>query len=136
MAKRFEGKVMLITGGGSGIGEATAERAASEGAKVVLVGRTQEKLDEAAKGIRKRISSADIFTIAVNVSIPADNETMVSKSIEKFGRLDAAFLNAGAPTLLVINASFEQIELFGGSCSNFSWRAFSHHQLAGTSSLC
>jgi meso-butanediol dehydrogenase/(S,S)-butanediol dehydrogenase/diacetyl reductase len=52
MSKRLEGKIAFVTGGGSGIGAATAERFAQEGATVVICGRRKEPLDEVVARIR------------------------------------------------------------------------------------
>jgi NAD(P)-dependent dehydrogenase (short-subunit alcohol dehydrogenase family) len=92
----FQGMVLLVTGGGSGIGRATAERAAAEGALgVALVGRTHDKLEDAASRIREQYST-DVLVIPADVSLVAGNEQMVEKTVSQFGALDAAFLNAGA----------------------------------------
>jgi NAD(P)-dependent dehydrogenase (short-subunit alcohol dehydrogenase family) len=63
MAKRFEGKVVAITGGNSGIGLATAKLFREEGAKVAIAGRDQKTLDEAAKFI-----GGDTLAVKADVS--------------------------------------------------------------------
>src|SRR6202011_3526920 len=55
----LQGKVAFVTGGGSGIGQRIAERFAEHGAKVMLAGRKQDKLDTAAAGIRERGGHAE-----------------------------------------------------------------------------
>jgi NAD(P)-dependent dehydrogenase (short-subunit alcohol dehydrogenase family) len=93
MARRLEGKVALITGGTSGIGEATVELFAREGARVLFTGRNAEKgADiEASLGPEVRFHRAD-------VSIEADIEASVRATLDVFGRLDVLFNNAGGPT--------------------------------------
>lgn len=92
--KRFEGKAVLVTGGGSGIGQATAKRLAQEGAQVLIVGRTGEKLEQAAEKIKSEIGS-EIRTMTADVSSMEDCEAMVQEVISAFGKIDCAFLNAG-----------------------------------------
>jgi NAD(P)-dependent dehydrogenase (short-subunit alcohol dehydrogenase family) len=90
---RLENKVALITGGGSGIGEAAAVLFAREGARVAILGRTEEKLEETVK----RITDAGGEALAVqgDVSRYPDMERVVGEVIEKWGRLDVVFANAG-----------------------------------------
>jgi NAD(P)-dependent dehydrogenase (short-subunit alcohol dehydrogenase family) len=90
---RLENKVALITGGGSGIGEAAAVLFAREGARVAILGRTAEKLEETVK----RITDAGGEALAVqgDVSRYPDMERVVGEVVEKWGRLDVVFANAG-----------------------------------------
>jgi len=90
---RLENKVALITGGGSGIGEAAAVLFAREGARVAILGRTREKLEETVK----RITDAGGEALAVqgDVSKYPDMERVVGEVVEKWGRLDVVFANAG-----------------------------------------
>lgn len=94
MAKRFEGKVVLVTGGGSGMGYSTAERVSEEGARVVIVGRNEEKLRQAASKIIKK-TGGEVKVVPADVTLKASNREMVQAAITAFGRVDAAFLNAG-----------------------------------------
>jgi NAD(P)-dependent dehydrogenase (short-subunit alcohol dehydrogenase family) len=87
---RLEGKVALVTGGGSGIGEATAVLFAKEGARVAVLGRTREKLEET---VRKIGESA--MAVEGDVSKYADMERVVREIVERWGRLDIVFANAG-----------------------------------------
>ncbi len=91
--KLFAGKVALVTGGGSGIGRATALLFAGEGAKVVVSNRTEKTGAETVRQIREAGGSA--FFVRADVSNAADCEALVKKTIETYGQLDAAFNNAG-----------------------------------------
>lgn len=90
---RLENRVALVTGGGSGIGEAAAVLFAREGARVAILGRTKEKLEETVK----RITDAGGEALAVqgDVSRYPDMERVVGEVVEKWGRLDVVFANAG-----------------------------------------
>jgi NAD(P)-dependent dehydrogenase (short-subunit alcohol dehydrogenase family) len=88
MTKRLEGRVATITGGGSGIGLATARRFASEGAKVVIVDMNTESGEAAAKEV------GGIF-VKANVTETADVENMYKVAFDTYGRIDIAFNNAG-----------------------------------------
>ncbi|PWU08751.1 MAG: glucose-1-dehydrogenase [Verrucomicrobia bacterium] len=92
---RLEGKVALITGAGSGIGQAIVERFAAEGARVVINYRPGGKHsgEEAAKLITGRGQKAT--AIAANVDNRAEVEIMVQQTVATFGRLDIAVCNAG-----------------------------------------
>ena len=91
--KRFEGKVVLIPGGNSGIGKATSLAFAKEGAKVVIAARRENLGHEAVQEITKNRGEA-IF-IKTDVSIQAEVENLFNKVIDHYGRLDIAFNNAG-----------------------------------------
>ncbi|MBW8484881.1 SDR family NAD(P)-dependent oxidoreductase [Actinomadura parmotrematis] len=88
MSPRFTGKVVLVTGGSSGIGLATARAFAGEGATVVLAGRDEARLKAAAAEI-----GADHVT--ADVADPASAARMVAATVERHGGLHVAFNNAG-----------------------------------------
>lgn len=92
MSGRLEGKIAIITGGTSGIGEATAEVFAAEGAKVIIAGRSEEK----GANIAKRLGGNVIYQRA-DVTREADIKALVDLAVAKFGRLDCMFNNAGGP---------------------------------------
>jgi len=87
------GKVAIITGGTSGIGQATARLFCREGAKVVAVGRTWSKGEETIQLIRKE--GGDALYIQGDVSKAVDVQSMVNRTLEKYGRIDILFNNAG-----------------------------------------
>lgn len=87
------GKTALITGGTSGIGRDTAILFAREGAKVVVTGRREAEGDATISLVRA--AGGEGIFIRGDVSKAADVQSFVSKTVEKFGRLDVAFNNAG-----------------------------------------
>jgi NAD(P)-dependent dehydrogenase (short-subunit alcohol dehydrogenase family) len=90
---RFTDKVVLITGGGSGIGRATAIAFAAEGATVAVAGRRFETVDQTARLIEAGGGQAS--AIAADVSSPADAARLVATTVQRHGGLDIAFNNAG-----------------------------------------
>jgi NAD(P)-dependent dehydrogenase (short-subunit alcohol dehydrogenase family) len=93
MATDVQGKVALITGGGSGIGRATAIRLAQEGAKVMIADYVPDSAERVVRAIKEAGGIADC--VVADVSITRQVEAMVAGTVEKYGRLDYAFNNAG-----------------------------------------
>jgi NAD(P)-dependent dehydrogenase (short-subunit alcohol dehydrogenase family) len=94
MSLRFQNKVVLITGGASGIGLAAAKRFASEGARVVLADYNQANLDAAVPEVQAAGAPAVLASLC-NVSVEAQVAATVAATLAKFGRLDAVVNNAG-----------------------------------------
>ncbi len=92
MNQRLANKVALITGGTSGIGEATAELFVREGARVVIVGRSREK----GEAIASRLGNNAHFAVA-DVTREEDIAQAVEVTTSRFGQLDILFNNAGGP---------------------------------------
>lgn len=91
---RMSGKVCLVTGGGSGIGRAAAILMAEEGAQaVVIAGRREREGEDAAEACR--MAGAEALFVKTDVTREADVERMVESTVDRFGRLDVAFNNAG-----------------------------------------
>jgi len=91
MAQVLTGKVALITGASSGIGRAIANTLAAEGVKLVLVGRSTERL----QAVAKNFSGIESFVLPADLSKPADGERIVVESLTCFGRIDLLLANAG-----------------------------------------
>ncbi|HEY2062705.1 MAG TPA: glucose 1-dehydrogenase [Amycolatopsis sp.] len=89
----FGGKTVLITGGGSGIGLATARVLVGSGASVVLAGRRADRVDAAAKELDP--AGERVLAVAADVSRTEDVEELTAAIRNRFGRLDGAFVNAG-----------------------------------------
>jgi NAD(P)-dependent dehydrogenase (short-subunit alcohol dehydrogenase family) len=90
---RFTGKVAFITGAASGIGRAAAIAFAAEGARVTILDRTNNALKETEEAVT--VAGGDVLAIACDVSSPEQVEAAIKQVIERFGRLDIAFNNAG-----------------------------------------
>ena len=93
MAGRVSGKVALITGGGSGIGRATAIVFGREGAKVAIADYNRDGGEQTVRMIKD--AGGQALFIEANVAISKQAEAMIAKTIETYGRLDCAFNNAG-----------------------------------------
>lgn len=89
----LDDKVALVTGGSSGIGRASALRLAREGAKVALLARHLDSIEEAAQDIEDQ--GGEALPVAGDVSQPEDMQAAVDQVIDRFGRLDVVFANAG-----------------------------------------
>lgn len=90
---RLEGKVVIVTGGNSGVGKATALACAKEGAKVVISARRQAQLDEVAAAIKE--IGGEVLSVVTDISKPEDAKNLVAKTIEAYGKVDVLVNNAG-----------------------------------------
>ncbi|MFE1198121.1 SDR family NAD(P)-dependent oxidoreductase [Streptomyces olivaceoviridis] len=88
---RFDGKVAVITGGGSGIGLAAAHRLLEEGASVVISGRRKDRLEQAAADMPQD----RVLTFAADVSVRAECDGLIQAAVNRFGRLDTLINAAG-----------------------------------------
>ena len=100
--KKLKGKIAVITGGSSGIGLATAKRFVEEGAQVVITGRREKELKEAAASIRDSVTA-----VAGDVSRMDDLDRLYALVKEKHGHIDILFANAGAGTVAPLAAATE-----------------------------
>src|SRR5579872_7206748 len=89
----FSNKVAIITGGGSGIGEAVVKELAAGGAKVVVADRDRVGVDRVVAAVKAAGGSAIGFS--VDVASPEQNAAMVAFAQDRFGKLDLAVNNAG-----------------------------------------
>jgi NAD(P)-dependent dehydrogenase (short-subunit alcohol dehydrogenase family) len=87
------GKVALVTGGGSGIGKASAIALAKEGFAVVIAGRRPERLEEVAREIEG--VGGQVLAVPSDITDPVQIKSLFAKTKERFGRLDVLFNNAG-----------------------------------------
>jgi dehydrogenase/reductase SDR family member 7B len=86
-------KVVIITGGSSGIGKGCAEIFGQAGAKIVITGRNEKNLHETILELQKK--NIDAIGIIADVSIEKDNEKVVNETLKKFGKIDVLINNAG-----------------------------------------
>jgi NAD(P)-dependent dehydrogenase (short-subunit alcohol dehydrogenase family) len=108
----LEGKVAIITGRTSGIGACTTEVFVANGAKVVIVGRRQDRGEKLAR----KLGDAASF-IRADVSVEADVKAMVDHAADRFGRLDCLANNAGRSSQYAAIADFD-LEQFDGDASS------------------
>ena len=95
MIGRVENKIALVTGGGSGLGRATVQALAREGAKVLVADLNLESAHETVTMVAETGGEASAF--AMDVTVATQVEAMVQTTVERYGRLDCAFNNAGIP---------------------------------------
>ncbi len=95
MSKLFEGRVALVTGAATGIGRAACVRYASEGARVVVADINAQEAEVTVRMISD--AGGEGVFIRADMTVPADISAMVAATVARFGRLDAAFNNAGTP---------------------------------------
>lgn len=91
MAQSLAGKVALITGASSGIGRALANTLAAEGVKLVLVGRSAERLEAVAK----KLSGVESLVLPADLARPAEVDRVASGALARYGRIDILLANAG-----------------------------------------
>lgn len=97
-------KVVLITGGSSGIGKALAQEFGKKGSKIVVTGRDAGKLAEVSAELTR--DGIDHLSLTADVSSRADNESVVAQTIARYGRLDVLINNAG----ISMRAMFEDLD--------------------------
>jgi NAD(P)-dependent dehydrogenase (short-subunit alcohol dehydrogenase family) len=93
----FNGKVVVVTGGNSGIGQAIAEKFDREGAKIVIFGRDQQKLDHVCKGLNQA------FAVQGDIQKLADIKKLFKLTQDKFGKIDVLIANAGIASLRLVD---------------------------------
>jgi len=102
MAVNIEGKVVVITGASSGLGESAARLLAARGAKVVLGARRKERIDALVKEITA--NGGDAVGIATDVTKRGDVESLVKGALDKYGKIDVLVNNAGLASIAPMSA--------------------------------
>lgn len=102
---RLKGKVAVITGGNSGVGEATAKLFAKEGATVVITARREAALEKVAEEIKA--AGGEVYAVSTDISKPEDPEKLMEAVIEKYGKIDILVNNAG-----VLEAGLKPIDRY------------------------
>ncbi len=98
-------KVVIITGGSSGIGFALAQKFGQEGSKIVITGRNSMELENAVNLLRSR--SIEVIGVRADVSVESDNQHMAKEAIRAYGRIDVLINNAG----ITMRALFSEVDL-------------------------
>jgi NAD(P)-dependent dehydrogenase (short-subunit alcohol dehydrogenase family) len=104
MSRRFQDQVVVVTGGNSGIGLATARAFRAEGAKVVVTGRDEATLEAVGREL-----AGDGLALRSDASSSEDVEALVRQVRERFGRIDVLFVNAGIAKFAPVDESSEAL---------------------------
>jgi len=91
----IRGRVAVVMAGSRGLGFATAEALAAEGARLVVCARGEASLDAAAAALRER--GSDVLTVVADAADPGTPERLVAVALDRFGSVDIAVANAGGP---------------------------------------
>jgi len=119
----FQGRVAVVTGGGSGIGKTIARELGLLGAQVVIAGRKDERLQAAAEELRA--AGCEVLAARTNIRDPEQVEALMQHTVEHFGGLDLLVNNAGG-----------QFPSPAASISDKGWRAVLETNLTGTFTCC
>lgn len=103
MSKKFESKVVIVTGGTSGIGLATAKAFSEQGAAVFITGRRKETLDAAVKQIGGRVTG-----VQADMSILTEIDRLYDEVQQKHSQIDVVFANAGGGEFAALGAITEE----------------------------
>ena len=125
MNGRLHGKVAIVTGGGGGIGAATARIFCAEGARVLLVDMDAAALERTAARVREQVPGAGVQVLVANVAEPASATEAARQCVEAFGRID----------VLVNNASMRNYASFADATPE-EWHAVAGVNMVGTASFC
>lgn len=101
----MQNKVVIITGGSSGIGKACAESFGKAGAKIVITGRNRENLLEVANELAKM--GIEVLTIIADAASEQDNIRMIEETLARFGKIDVLINNAG----ITMRSLFNEVDL-------------------------
>lgn len=122
----FDGRTVLITGGGSGIGLATARRLVEQGANLVLAGRRVEVVDTAAKELDP--TGDRVLAVGADVSASDDLDELVDRIRGRFGRLDGVFVNAGVAMAFSTPKAFAEADFDRMADVNFKGAFLTIHK--------
>lgn len=132
---RFEGRVAIVTGSTSGIGLATAQRLGAEGAHVVVVSRRAEATQKVVQDLEAS-GAPEAVGVACDVANEPEVEAVVTRTLERFGRLDVVVNNAGLMLFKPLEAFTTEdwlkvlgVDLLGAV--HFTRRAFLHMSSGG-----
>jgi len=122
---RLKGKAAIITGGGGGIGAATARLFCAEGGSVLLVDASSEALERTVRAVREAVPSANVQAFVGDIAKESAAEAGIRQALEAFGRLD----------VLVNNAAMRNYSALG-MATQAEWQAMLGVNLVGTASWC